>query len=123
MFEVEFYKLENGERPVISFLNTLDKKMRTKAAMSLQLLEQYGNQLREPQSKYIEDGIFELRIKFSSDITRIFYFFFRDNKIILTNGFIKKTQKTPRSELNKAKKYKHDYERRAVNERVTGLYK
>ena len=123
MFEVEFYKLENGERPVISFLNTLDKKMRTKAAMSLQLLEQYGNQLREPQSKYIEDGIFELRIKFSSDITRIFYFFFRDNKIILTNGFIKKTQKTPRSELNKAKKYKLDYERRAANERVAGLYK
>ncbi len=123
MFEVEFYKLENGERPVISFLNTLDKKMRTKAAMSLQLLEQYGNPLREPQSKYIEDGIFELRIKFSSDITRIFYFFFRDNKIILTNGFIKKTQKTPRSELNKAKKYKLDYERRAANERVAGLYK
>ena len=123
MFEVEFYKLENGERPVISFLNTLDKKMRTKAAMSLQLLEQYGNQLREPQSKYIEAGIFELRIKFSGDITRIFYFFFRDNKIILTNGFIKKTQKTPRSELNKAKKYKLDYERRAANERVAGLYK
>jgi len=43
---------------------------------------------------------------------RIFYFFIVNNKIILTNGFIKKTQKTPSSEIILAKKYKADYERR-----------
>lgn len=62
------------------------------------------------------DGLFELRIKFSSDITRIFYFFVVDNKIILTNGFVKKAAKTPKGELELARKYKKDYERRLRNE-------
>ena len=78
------------------------------------LLEEFGNNLREPHSKAMGDGLFELRIKFSNDISRIFYFFCVGNKIILTNGFIKKTNKTPVSELNLAKKYKLDYEQRSV---------
>ena len=83
---------------------------------SLALLEEFGNQLREPFSKPIGDGIFELRIKFSSDITRIFYFFVVDNRIILTNGFVKKTPKTPKEEIELARKYKKDYERRNPHE-------
>ena len=54
----------------------------------------------------------ELRSKQSSNITRIYYFFFVGKKAILTNGFIKKTKKTPKAELELAKKYKADYERR-----------
>ena len=50
--------------------------------------------LREPYSKYLEDGIFEVRGKVGNDISRVLY---HGGKIILTNGFIKKTQKTPRS--------------------------
>ena len=90
--------------------------MRVKAVNSIALPEEFGNQLREPHSKAIEDGLFELRIKFASDITRIFYFFRVGNKIILTNGFVKKTQKTPESEKQLAKKYKADYERRYGHE-------
>lgn len=86
--------------------------MRAKAVREIQILSEYGNNLREPYSKHIQKGIFELRIKFSSDISRIFYFFFDENKIILTNGFVKKTQKTPREEIEKALKYKEDYQRR-----------
>ncbi|WP_368501552.1 type II toxin-antitoxin system RelE/ParE family toxin [Phascolarctobacterium sp.] len=112
MFDVDFYRLENGEAPVEIFLDSLNIKMRNKALDSLLLLEEFGNTLREPHSKHIESGIFELRIKFASDISRIFYFFYVGNKIILTNGFIKKTSKTPKSELNLAKKYKADYEKR-----------
>lgn len=90
--------------------------MRAKAVSSLELLEEFGNQLKEPYSKHISEGIFELRIRFASDISRIFYFFVINNKIILTNGFIKKTQKMPRSEFEKAKEYKADYERRYCRE-------
>ena len=116
VFNIEFYTLESGKQPVAEFLDSLTAKMRVKAVGSLELLEEFGNQLKEPYSKYLSDGIFELRIKFASDISRIFYFFVVNNKIVLTNGFIKKTKKTPSGELDKAKKYKADYERRHSHE-------
>ena len=94
MWQVEFYEKENGEIPVNDFLLSLNEKMRAKQGpKEIHILSEYGNRLREPYSKHIQEGIFELRIKFASDISRIFYFFFDGNKIILTNGFIKKTQK------------------------------
>jgi len=112
MFEVDYYELPNGEKPVAQFINSLDTKMRVKALGSIDILAEFGNNLREPYSKAIGDGLFELRIKFASDISRIFYFFVVDNKIILTNGFIKKTKKTPPNEITLAMKYKADYEGR-----------
>lgn len=62
--------------------------MRAKAMQSIAILKEYGNTLREPYSKAVGDGLFELRIKFASDITRIFYFFVVNNKIVVTNGFV-----------------------------------
>ena len=102
MFDIEFYTLPDGRKPVEEFLDSLPVKMRIKAIDSLDLLERYGNQLRMPYSKALNDGLFELRIKFSSDISRIFYFFYVGNKIVVTNGFVKKTQKTPVREISKA---------------------
>ena len=111
MFDIEFYRLESGKSPVEDFLDSLNSKMRNKAVRSLELLEEFGNTLREPNSKAMGDGLFELRIKFSSDITRIFYFFYVKNKIVLTNEFVKKPQRTPPAEIELARKYKADYER------------
>ena len=54
----------------------------------------------------------KLRIKFSNDIARIFYFTYYKNKYVLLHGFIKKTSKTPRSETERAKTYMNDYIRR-----------
>ena len=112
MFDVEYYDLPNGDKPVEIFINSLDVKMRAKALGSIDILAEFGNALREPYSKAIGNGLFELRIKFANDITRIFYFFVVDNKIILKNGFIKKTQKTPPGEIALANKYKAEYEGR-----------
>ena len=88
---------------------SLDVKMQAKLLGMLQILQEKGNQLREPYSKYLEDGIFELRTKNGTDITRVLYFFYYGRKIILTNGFIKKTQKTPRKEILLTKRRKADY--------------
>jgi len=115
MFTVEYYELPNGVKPVEQFIDSLEQKMQSKALASIVMLKTYGNTIREPYSKPVGNGIFELRIKFASDITRIFYFFHAGNKIVVTNGFVKKTQKTPPKEIALAIKYKTDYERRDKN--------
>ena len=111
-FEVEFYEKANGEQPAKEFMLGLDKKLRAKLADTVMILQDNGYELREPYSKHISEGIFELRAKQGSDITRVMYFFYVDRHIILTNGFIKKTQKTPQSEIEKAKRYRADYLKR-----------
>ena len=95
--------------PVRDFILEQDNKMQAKIFHNLELLELNGNSLREPYSKHLEDGIFELRTKVSSDITRILYFFVIGQKIILTNGFVKKTQKTPKNEIDLAKRRRNEY--------------
>lgn len=76
---------------------------------TIALLSTEGPFLREPYSKALDDGIFEIRTKFGSDITRVLYFFVIGKKVILTNGFVKKTQKTLPAEVELAKIYRADY--------------
>ncbi|WP_317039214.1 type II toxin-antitoxin system RelE/ParE family toxin [Siphonobacter aquaeclarae] len=66
----------------------------------------------ETYLKHIEntDGLYELRIQQGNDIFRIFCFFDEGRLVILVNGFQKKTQKTPRKEIEKALKLKEEYE-------------
>lgn len=114
-FNVEFYTKEDGTKPAKDFLLSLKPKMRAKLVGLIEILEEKGNQLREPYSKYLTDGIFEIRGKVGSDITRILYFFYYEGRIVLTNGFVKKTQETPKQEINLAKKYRKDFMERIGN--------
>ncbi|MBQ8333488.1 MAG: type II toxin-antitoxin system RelE/ParE family toxin, partial [Clostridia bacterium] len=98
-FEVEFYEKPDGTFPAEEFILAQDVKMRVKLFRLLELLEIEGNNLREPYSKSLGEGIFEIRAKQGTDITRVLYFFVVGKKIILTNGFVKKTQKTPPQEI------------------------
>jgi len=119
-WQVEYYKKENGDIPVINCLLTLTPKLRAKAFREIELLEKHGSALREPYVKPIAGqkykGIYELRVRFSSDISRIFYFSFEGNTFVLLHGFSKKTDKTPARELDTAIRYKQDYERRCNDE-------
>lgn len=63
------------------------------------------------------DGLYEIRIQHGSDIFRIFCFFDEGKLIVLANGFQKKTQKTPKSEIEKALKIKKEYELQITNSR------
>lgn len=114
-FEIIFYKTEKGEVPVANFLDSLDIKMREKMLMSIRLIKEKGFKVRLPYSEELEDGIFELRAKVGSNITRVLYFFFVGRKIVLTNGFVKKTQKTPKAEIERAKRYRKDFFSRKEN--------
>lgn len=113
-FVVIFYELSNGRCPVEEFLSSIDTSMRAKAVGLLQILQEHGCQLREPYTKPLGDGIFELRVQSGNNISRILYFFYAGGKIIVTNGFVKKTQRTPVQEITLAKKYRQDYCERMV---------
>jgi phage-related protein len=89
-FTVVPYQGVNGDIPIKDFLNSLDVKMRAKIYGMIELLQEKGNQLREPYSKHLDDGIFELCCKVGSNITRVLYFFYYKGQIIHTNGFVKK---------------------------------
>ncbi|MDE5830827.1 MAG: type II toxin-antitoxin system RelE/ParE family toxin, partial [Clostridia bacterium] len=87
MFELEFYIKENGKIPVQDFLYSLNPKLRAKAFSEIELLKNLGSELKEPYVKPMKGrdnkGLYELRIKFSSDTARIFYFTYYNNKCIL----------------------------------------
>lgn len=106
---IEFYE-KDGDCPVRDFLNDiLNNKLKSKILKDITKLSLLGNKARMPLSRYVEDGILELRTEQNSNYSRIFYFFVFGNKIILTNGYVKKTNKLDKEELNKAKKYRDEY--------------
>ena len=111
-YTVEYYETEDGSRPAEDFILSQDNKMQAKIFTALTFLESIGPQLREPYSKPLGDDIFEIRAKQGSDITRVLYFFVVGKTAILTNGFTKKTPKTPPREIEKAKRYRADYKHR-----------
>lgn len=113
--ELEFIEI-NKDCPMIDFLNDIeDEKLKSKTIRNIYLLADLKNNARPPLSEYIGEGIFELRTKFSSNITRAFYFFIWGNKIIMTNGYIKKSQKLDKNEFNKAKKLMDNYLKSKAN--------
>ena len=111
-FSVDFFRDEDGTKPVGNFIRTLPVKMKAKVVSDLHILEEYGNMAREPLSKSLGDGIFELRSIFGNDIVRILYFFDGQRIIIATNGFVKKQQRTPPAEIELAKRRRKIYYQR-----------
>ena len=110
--EVVFYEKADGTVPVQEFLRSIDAKMRAKVAKAIDMLKANGYELREPYSKPLGDGIFELRVQVATNITRVLYFFIVNGKAVLTHGFVKKTDKTPRAEIRRARRYREDYQAR-----------
>lgn len=112
MFEVDYCDDESGHRPAEEFIDGLDPKMKAKVFGRLELLEEHGNRLGMPYSRHLEDGIYEVRTPQGNDITRVLYFFAIGNRILLTHGFVKKTQKTPPREIERAKRIRASWKER-----------
>lgn len=108
-FNVVLYELPDGREPVAEFLDLLPNKLLAKMYREIDLLMEFGPTLRLPHSRYLKNGIFEIRAQAGNDIARSLYFFVAGSTIVLTNGFVKKTQKTPESEIELALKYRTDY--------------
>ena len=108
-----FYKTENGECPIENFLDVLSAKQAKKVTWVLQIIETMGI-VPVQYFKKLDgtDEIWEVRVDFGGNTFRLFGFFEKGNLIILTNGFAKKTQKVPASEINLAEQRKKDYHNR-----------
>ncbi|MFA7420411.1 MAG: type II toxin-antitoxin system RelE/ParE family toxin [Melioribacteraceae bacterium] len=86
-------------------------KVKDKIIWTFEIIEEL-KQVPETYLKHIEntDGLYEIRVQQGNDIFRIFCFFDRGQLVVLANGFQKKTQKTPKKEIEKAVKIKEEYE-------------
>ena len=119
-FEVTLYEFSNGESPVWDFLEGLRLKMESskdariqfkQVNMYIELLAQNGTNLNENITKHLEEDIWELR----PGNNRVFYFCVQNNTFVLLHQFRKKSQKTPRREIDKAKRERDDYLSRKEN--------
>ena len=113
-YNIVFYEKKNGESEIREFLENLRKKAANNKDARIQykqvvhyieLLEQNGTDLPQTITKHLEDDIWELR----PGINRIFYFYSSPNDFVLLHSFRKKTRKTPRRELEKAKSERDDF--------------
>lgn len=93
LFDVVYFKNHNGRYAVKEFINSIvDKKMYVRIYRSIELLNNWGNMVSYPYSKYLRDGIYELRIISGNNHVRILYFFDNNRTIVLTNAFYKKNK-------------------------------
>lgn len=108
MFEVDFYEDRQGRQPVKEVLLELRDKTCTdkdariqyeKILTHIRALEIYGTRMGKPRVKHIEGDLWELRPL----AHRILFFYWRNGKFILLHHFVKKTQKTPPKELDRAR--------------------
>ncbi len=106
---VEFYKSRDNKEPAMDFLNSLSTSARAKVVKLLNLLVEYGVLLKEPYTKQVKGKIRELRIKDSQGAIRILYFTYTGKRFILLHGFVKKTDRTPVSDIELAEKRMNDF--------------
>ena len=110
MRTVNFYRLPNGKSPVEEFLDSLTGKQAQKVLWVLQVVEEFESVPRQYFKKLVNsEEIWEVRIQFGNDIFRLLGFFNGGTLLILTNGFAKKTQKTPPQEIALAVGRKKEY--------------
>ena len=106
---VEYFELKENCYPVLDFVKSIEnEKLAAKIIMMIDVLEQVGIFIKGPYVKHINNGIYELRIKHGSNIARIFYFY-DSNRIILTNGYIKKKNRLSKRDFEKALLYRAKY--------------
>jgi len=114
-YSVEFYSRQNGEKPLAAFIAELRKKHPGLHRLVNAGIKKLGNRKyhKPPLTKLVDpdNGIYELRVG-EKNIARVFWFYQPGRVIIATNGFVKKSQKTDTAELQRACRYKKDWEER-----------
>lgn len=108
-WSTELYETPTGRIPVAEFLLSLDAKTRTRFRWSMEQLRLRNVRAREPLVRHLEGDLWELREESGTNIYRIIYVFFTGRRIVFLHGFQKKSQRTPRRELEQARRYYDDF--------------
>lgn len=107
---VEFYRTQDGKCPVEDLLDALDDKEAQKVLWVLRLIERLDRVPPKYLKKLIDtEDIWECRIPAQRGTYRLFAFFIGGNRLIVTHGYSKKTQRTGRREIRRAERYRQDY--------------
>lgn len=110
MRTIQFYKEPSGHCPVTDFLDALTDKQTQKIAWVMTLVEELEVVPKQYFKKLVKTkNIWEIRVILDGNMFRVLGFFISDNVFVATNGFQKKTQKTPKKEIILAEKYKQNY--------------
>lgn len=114
MFNIEFYENQNGKSEILNFLKQLALKapnnknariQHKQMILYIQLLADHGTLLGNNITKHIESNIWELR----PGNNRVLFFYMEEDTFVLLHYFRKKTQKTPKREIEKAKQERDDW--------------
>jgi len=87
MYQIIYYSNKRGDSQVEKFICSLQLKVRAKVLKWLELLEEQGSNLPRPYADTLRDKIRELRISHGRLEIRLLYFFWKNNIIVVTNGF------------------------------------
>lgn len=98
-YKVLFYRDSQGKSSVLEYISNLSKREKAKIEKYTEFLKMNKGIIDEPYSKHIKGKIRELRVDFGKNRHRIFYFTFVNRNIIFLHAFLKKTAKTPLSEI------------------------
>ncbi len=104
-----YYSEDEKPSDIEIFIDSKDERNQAKIFAWLEKLSELGPNLTRPYADILVDGIHELRIKLSGSQVRILYFFCYKDYIILTNQFVKNTDKVPKSEINKSKERREKF--------------
>lgn len=105
-FTIDYVELPNGRVPAREFVDSLDDQAAARIDAFIERLRIYGNRMQGKFVKKVSAELFELRVKQFDRIFRVFFFYQPGMLIVITSGFQKKTEQTPRGEITRAEQLK-----------------
>jgi phage-related protein len=118
VYRIHLYRSAAGQSPVEEFLTALAERDRAKVMAALDYLAEQGPELRRPHAAHVRGKLWELRISRARNEYRLLYFFMEEQIVVVTHGFVKKTQDLPTREIDTAGRRMSDYVTRIRREEL-----
>lgn len=112
-WNIRTFTASGSRKPVEEWIRGLQPRAQAEVILTVELLEEYGPGLSMPHARHLEDGIWELRARVGRNVFRILYFHWKSRTFGLLHGFTKKTERTPRAEIEIARERRAAWHARA----------